>query len=117
MEATRITTCVSITLINIDLLIRLSLDAVQEGVLPRVKCANQIMDAFAATGNMHAVVDVLEVTVAAGLVPESGTVAALIGGCQRTRYFELAFQVHALLLAISAVLCFTTCYMLLLRTQ
>ena len=55
------------------------------------------MDAFVATGDMHAAVDVLEAAVAAGVVPESGTIAALIGGCQRTRSFELAFQARTLL--------------------
>lgn len=65
----------------------------QDGVVPGVKCANQIMDAFASTGNMHSAVDVLETIVAAGVVPQSGTVAALIGGCQRRNSYELAFQV------------------------
>lgn len=65
--------------------------------MPSVKSANQIMDSFAATGKMHAAVNVLEAAVAAGVVPNSGTIAALIGGCQRSSSFELAFQVSALL--------------------
>ena len=61
--------------------------------MPSAKCSNRIMDSFAAIGNMHAAVNVLEAAVAAGVVPESGTVAALIGGCQRAGAFELACQV------------------------
>jgi hypothetical protein len=68
----------------------------QEGVLPSVKCSNRIMDSFAARGNMQEAVDVLAATVAAGVVPESGTIAALVGGCQRANCFELAFQVCAI---------------------
>jgi hypothetical protein len=58
-----------------------------------VESANELVSAFAAARDMPAAVAVLEEAVAAGVTPQGGTVAALIGGCQRVHACELAFQV------------------------
>lgn len=59
-----------------------------------ITCANSLISACAEAGDMAAAADVLEATVAAGAVPQSGTIAALLGGCQRAGAHELAFQVR-----------------------
>lgn len=65
----------------------------EDKVHGHITCANVLINACAEAGDMAAAVDVLEATVAAGAVPQSGTIAALLGGCQRVGAHELALQV------------------------
>lgn len=65
-----------------------------EGKHAGITCANSLINACVEAGDMAAAADVLQATVASGAVPQSGTVAALLGGCQRAGAHELAFQVR-----------------------
>lgn len=62
---------------------------------PAPKAFNALINAHAAAADLPAAVEVLRELAAAGLRPTGGTVAALIGACQRSRQHELAFAAAA----------------------
>jgi pentatricopeptide repeat protein len=62
-----------------------------ESPTPAPRAFNALINAHATAADLPAAVEVLRELAAAGLRPTGGTVAALIGACQRSHQHELAF--------------------------